>query len=507
MNRRNFLRLAGGAVLLPSGFPLLARADAASDPWLTAFQQAESASPWTLAYRSASADVAGEAIKIRGRFPAAVHGVLFRNGPAVHELGGLRYHHWFDGDGMIQRFVIGATRVAHTGKIVRTPKYEAEMAAGKRLVEGFGTLPPNVQPTASPETLNTANTSVLPIRGERGEELLALWEGGMAYRIDPATLQTLGPKLWRDDLRAVAFSAHPRVDPDGTIWNFGLSMSAGMMVLYEIGADGRLRRAETLKIPHVPMMHDFAVTHRHLVFLLPPLAFDLERRRSGASILDSHVWRPELGMRVLIVEKADWSRRQWLQLPAGFLFHLGNAWEDAQGVIRLDYVHSDEPDRLFEGAREIMRGSHVRGRNHHIALVRLNTAKGTASQELLDIDAEFPRIDTRLTGQRYAHVIHATETSDTRAGFSAVARTHVETGKSELYSYGTDHIVEEHVFVPEPSSAPGGRGWIVGTALDLRNRCTKLSCFAADRLSAGPVAQAALPYALPLGLHGVFVKA
>ncbi|WP_265685709.1 carotenoid oxygenase family protein, partial [Verminephrobacter eiseniae] len=64
-------------------------------------------------------------------------------------------------------------------------------------------------------------------------------------------------------------------------------------------------------------------------------------------------------------------------------------------------------------------------------------------------------------------------------------------------------LVEEHVFVPDGAQP----GWIRGTALDFVQRTTVLSCFAADDLAAGPVAQARLPYALPPGLHGAFVPA
>lgn len=45
-------------------------------------------------------DFAGASAQVSGRFPPAVKGVLFRNGPAIHDMGGLRYQHWFDGDGM-----------------------------------------------------------------------------------------------------------------------------------------------------------------------------------------------------------------------------------------------------------------------------------------------------------------------------------------------------------------------------------------------------------------------
>ena len=141
------------------------------------FAQAQASSPWALGFQAANADLEPQLAAMRGRFPAAVHGLLFRNGP-VHDLAGQRYQHWFDGDGMVQRFAIGATGVVHSGRIVRTSKFSLESAAGERLMPGFGSHWPGMQPAASPDALNVANTSVLPL----GDELLALCEGGSAYR-------------------------------------------------------------------------------------------------------------------------------------------------------------------------------------------------------------------------------------------------------------------------------------------------------------------------------------
>jgi len=44
----------------------------------------------------------------------------------------------------------------------------------------------------------------------------------------------------------------------------------------------------------------------------------------------------------------------------------------------------------------------------------------------------------------------------------------------------------------------------MGTALDTRADNTVLSIFDAAHVSDGPIAQARLPYSLPLGLHGTF---
>jgi len=502
MQRRHLLRLAG-ACAAGSAVALPSFAQAAADPWMAEFQQAESTLPWTLGYRTPAGDFGGASAQVSGRFPAAVQGVLFRNGPAIHDMGGLRYRHWFDGDGMVQRYAITATGVTHSGKVVRTPKFVAEKAAGKRLLEGFGSKWPGLRPVTGPDAFNAANTSVLAVNGE----LLALWEGGSAFAIDPATLETRGAKVWSPETRGVPFSAHPRVDADGTVWNFGVSALSDMLVLYEIGPDAKLRRAQPVRTPHTAYVHDFAITERHLVFLLPPLVLERGRMHEGHSFVDSHVWRPELGMRVLVVDKADFSRQQWLELPAGFMFHLGNAWEDAQGIIRVDYVHAATPDVLYGTDRALMRGQMSQRPQYHIATARLDPARAKASQELLAMQAEFPRIDPRLTGRRHRHLLHATQSQPGHPGFSAVARTAVETGHTDLYSYGADHMVEEHLFIPEPGTAPGGAGWVLGTALDLKQRCTVLACFRADRLSDGPVALARLPYALPLGLHATFMQA
>jgi all-trans-8'-apo-beta-carotenal 15,15'-oxygenase len=497
MQRRELLRLLAGAGVSPW---LASRARAGeSDPWQADFEAADA--PWKLGFATPPADLPEAAATVRGRFPDAVAGTLYRIGPAGHDLGGERYHHWFDGDGMVQRIAIEGTQVRHQGRYVQTAKRVAEQRAGRRLTEAFGTVPAGAEPPASADAINVANTSVLPLAGE----LLALWEGGSATRIDARTLDTLGLKTWRADLAGMPFSAHPKVDPDGTVWNFGVGASQGLLALYEIAPAGTLRRAAVLPVPDLPMAHDFAVTARHLVFLMPPLVYD-RNKPAGTSFLDAHAWKPALGMRALVVDKKDWNRRRMLTLPAGFLFHIGNAWEEGLpgGTrIHIDYVRSEDASSVFTTSRELMRGRRVRSPEPHLTVATLDLGAGRATQETLPLEAEFPRIDPRRVGLRHRRVVHATQVVKERPGFAAVALTDVETGRSRRFVYGPQAMVEEHVWVPDDK----GPGWILGTVLDLARSRTVLSCFAADALGDGPVAQAVLPRALPLGLHGVFVPA
>lgn len=499
MDRRELLRRLAAAGSAPFLLPLLTRADT-NESWQNQFQNATV--PWKAAFATLPGDLPLAAAKVRGRFPDAVAGTLYRIGPAGHDLGVERYHHWFDGDGMAHRFVVRGDEVHHQGRFVATHKRVAEQRAGRRLAEGFGTTFPGIEPATSPDSMNVANINVLPIGGE----LLALWEGGSATRLDPRTLETRGLKTWRSDLAGVPFSAHPRTDPDGTVWNFGVSSGNGLLVLYEIAPEGALRRAEALPIADLPMIHDFAVTDSHLVFLMPPLVYDVQRKTAGASFLDSHVWRPELGMRALVIDKKDWKRQQTFVLPSGFLFHLGNAWEEktASGaVIHLDYARSPDASSVLTSTREVMRGRLVRGAGPRLTVASLNLGTGQATQVELPIEAEFLRMDPRLVGLRHRQVLHATQLRDGLPLWGAIALTDVESAASQRFAYGPQALVEEHVFVPDGT----GPGWIIGTVLDCAQNKTVLSCFAANALADGPVAQATLPYALPLGLHGVFVAA
>lgn len=500
--RRDALqRLLGtGALALPAmGLPLAARAD---DATAQAFESQRAAHPWTQAYVGVQADVAPMPMTLHGKLPTELHGAFFRNGPARHALGGMRYHHWFDGDGLMQRYTLGAQGITHQGRFVRTEKYLADTAAGRPMSPGFGTAIPGTKPPIGPDSLNTANTSVVKHAGE----LMALWEGGSAYRLDEKTLETRGIKTWSPDFAGVPFSAHPRIEADGTLWNFGVSAMAGRLAIYRVRPDGVLANATTLPVPEIAMVHDFAVTEKHLVFLLPPLVFEGARMKSGMSFLDSHVWKPQLGLRVLVLPKDALDQPQWFELPAGFVFHIGNAWEDKDGVIRLDCMRASDAWNATAGLKELMRGRFAIEEFAQLTLIEVDLKAKRARQQVLPQASEFPRIDPRYTGRRHQQVFAALRLSPgDRPGYDAVMRHDIGRGLTDHYRYGADVMVEEHLFVPRPGSTREGDGWVLGSALDLARGRTLFSVFEAQRLADGPVAQAEMPRLMPLGLHAIHV--
>ena len=111
-----------------------------------------------------SGNLDGSAL-LRGRWPAELRGRFYRNGPALFERAGQRYHHWFDGDGMVQQFRIGDGAVQHRGRLVRTTKLRAEQQAGRFLMPTLGTHIDGGPPIGGPDAVNTANTNAIEHAG------------------------------------------------------------------------------------------------------------------------------------------------------------------------------------------------------------------------------------------------------------------------------------------------------------------------------------------------------
>lgn len=505
MDRRTFLStslsISAGALAAAALPRTAALAGAPVDDWAAAFDAALADNPWLLGWKGDGAERDAPSLAVTGRLPDGLAGALYRNGPGRQVVGGLRYRHWFDGDGMVHRWGLSADGATYRGRFVRTRKFVAEERAGRPLAPAFGTVPEGVAAVMASGAMNVANTSVLPLGGR----LLALWEGGAPYALDPATLETAGEHAFRPDLAGLPFSAHPKVEPDGTVWNFGSSFEDGRLLVWRLGPDGALRDLGFLSERFRGMLHDFAVTERHLVFVLPPLTIDPMDWRGG-SFLDAHRWDGTAPMRVVAVEKADLARQRMWELPAGFGFHTGNAWEDTDGTIRFDMALAADARIVQSAFRAVMRGERLDVPPPRETLITLRP-DGRAETALLGPEpAEFPRVDPRAVGRRNRALFHLAHPA-TSPWLTVVVRRDRETGAEDRFDYGPMTAAEEHVFVPRPGSVAEGDGWLVGTVLDVAKRRTGLSVLDARRLADGPVAQAWLDVALPLGFHGAFVAA
>jgi all-trans-8'-apo-beta-carotenal 15,15'-oxygenase len=379
MNRRDILR---GAAVLSSATLLTPEA-----LWAAA------ANDWALGVADVETDLAPTAMtRLHGRAPPQLTGTLFRNGPARFRRPGGGVGHWFDGDGLVRKFQIADGQARIAARFVDTAKRRRDTAAGAVITPGYGTAAGPGAVISSPDDANAANTSVMMAGGE----LWALWEGGSPTVLDPASLETRGLKVLRPDLKGMPFLAHPRVQPDGVVWNLGLA--GKQAIVWKLGPDGALLKAEVIGLPRGSYMHDFTATARHLVIVLQPWMQD----RLTMPFVQSMAWKPELGTQVLVLDKDDLSKRRLFELPPFFFFHLGDAWEDAGGTIRFDACVDDDPSGTAANGGAILRGEVLRGAPPRRALSACTPMAGASSPRRWS--APSFRAPTRASPVRFAAI-------------------------------------------------------------------------------------------------------
>jgi all-trans-8'-apo-beta-carotenal 15,15'-oxygenase len=488
LNRREVLGSLAGMASLPL-VPELAQALAGM----------QTAADWRIAFADLEFNLPSTPLtRVQGKVPGDLSGTLYRNGPGKWHRPGKSATHWFDGDGLVRAFSLADGQATLSAAFVETPKRRADEAAHAVVSGGFGTPMADHVKVNSSDDFNAANISVI----SRGDELWALWEAGSPVAIDPRTLATRGVKTLRDDLAHMPFLAHPRIDPDGVLWNLGVSGTQA--VVWRLGINGDVQAAVPITLPRASYVHDFTATDQHLVILLQPWV-----QRTGemhSDFADMMEWHPQWSTQILVLEKADLTRQRVYELPAFFFFHVGSAWRDPSGSILFDVCRSGDPGFALRGARDVLQGVYRPDAIPTLALVTLRP-DGKASLTDTGIAAEFPRTDGRRSGLSRSFTLHATAKATNEPLFTGVALHDWSTGRSQHFDFGPDHLVEEMVFVPNPGSRSEMNGWILGPSINLRAGKTELHVFDAHHIADGPICTWQAAVALPLSLHGTFVKA
>lgn len=441
---------------------------------------------WTLGLTDVLSDIAPQGLaRIHGGAPADLVGTLYRNGPARFRRGSSASGHWFDGDGLVRAWRIAGGEARLAARFVDTPKRRLEEQLGRIVQPGFGTHAAPGAVVGNNDDTNAANTHVIAAGGR----LLALWEAGSAFALDPESLATQGPVTFRPDLVHMPFLAHPRVEPSGRIWNIGSGGKAAFV--WRLSADGRFEAGELVPLPMASYMHDFTATERHLVIVCQPWVATSSRLPFSHSM----EWQPERGTRVLVIDKDDLSKRREFELPPLFFFHLGDAWEEADGTIRFDGCFHTDPTFAVKGAPGLLEGRNEHVERPELTLVSLHP-DGRAALAPAGITAEFPRVAPEIAGLPRRHTVFVGGYGSDRPFARSVGVWDWERGRADSFDFGDRQLVEEFV--------PVGR-YLVGTTLNLAAQATELHVIDTRHVADGPVVTWRSAAALPLSFHGSWV--
>ena len=473
---------------------------------------------WRGGYRSLTQELDYWIDDLEGEIPAELTGTLLRNGPGLFEINGQPVHHPFDGDGLVCAIAFQHGRAHFRNRYVQTEGYLAERQAGKILYRGvFGTDKPGgwLANVLNLTLKNISNTNIL----YWGGKLLTLWEAAEPYRLDPATLNTLGLDTLDGLLQpGDAFAAHPRIDPASELDNGapclvnfrikpGLSSTITVM---EFDPQGTLLRQNHATVPGFCFIHDFAITPHYSLFFQNPVTFNplpfLAGLRSAGECIRFH---PDKPTRIVIIPRQPGTPApaQTFEIPAGFVFHHANAFEDGDELVIDSICYATlptvDPDADF---RETNFEALDPGQ---LWRFRVNLTTGTVTKSLLDGRcSEFPSLHPALVGRSHRYLyLAATHAPTGNAPHQAILKVDVQSGDRQLWSAAPWGYVGEPIFVPrnlDHTQVSGAEddGWVLTLAYDARSERSAVMILDAQTMQA--IARLNLKHHVPYGLHGRF---
>ncbi len=455
-------------------------------------------------------------LAVVGSIPEYLDGRYLRNGPnPISEINPALYH-WFVGDGMVHGIRIRDGKAEwYRNRWVRSP--QAARALGER--------PPTGHFGASPIG---ANTNVI---GHAGKTIALIESGVPNYELTDE-LETVGVCDFGNSVRG-GYTAHPKRDPQtGELHAVSYSIGQGSTVQYSvIGTDGRARKTVDVTVGGSPMMHDFSLTDRYVIFYDLPVTFDarqaaemtvprglrlptrlllsaligrvripdpifarLPQTRSG-DYRFPYSWNPKYPARIGVMPRdAGNSDIRWFEVEPCYVFHPMNAYDEGDTVV-LDVVRHP---KMFDT-------DHLAPNEGMPTLDRwtVDLADGKVRESRIDDRGqEFPRVDERLVGKRHRYGYAPAFAADAIAD-GVLLKHDFTAGGSRARSFGADRALGEFVFHPRSSEAEEDDGVLMGYVYDRRTDRSELAILDAQTLE--DVATIKLPHRVPAGFHGNWV--
>lgn len=392
-----------------------------------------------------------------------------------------RGHDWFLGDGMVHGLALQGGRA---------PWYRNRWIGSRTAAAALG-RPAAPGPRRGGN--DTVNTNVVEIGGR----IFAVVEAG-SFPVELS--RTLDEQRYNpfDGTLAGSFTGHPHRDPltgethaiayDGRVWD-----SVRHVV---VSPTGQVVREVPVAVEHGPCIHDCAITARFAIVLDLPVTFSFRALLAGYRF--PFRWNPAHKARVgLLPRQGEGGDILWCDVDPCFVFHVANAYDDADGRVVLDVIAYESVFTAIGGGLD---------RPGRLERWTVDPVTRRVARRLLDPDAqEFPRIDERRFGQphRFVYTVSVPADGNTQlAGATEIYKHDLATGERLVHAFGPDRIPGEFVFVPAHAGAGEDEGWLVGLVLDTARDTTDFTILVARAFAAPPVATVRLAHRIPPGFHG-----
>lgn len=425
-------------------------------------------------------EISATDLPVEGAIPPELTGRYLRNGP--NPLPGEVSSHWFTGHGMLHGVRLRDGRAEwYRNRWVRTKALEGQ---------------PMITDKGIDLSVGVANTHVVAHAGR----IMALVESSLPHLVTEE-LDTIGTCDF-DGRLTTAMTAHPKTDPvTGELHFFGYGVMPPFVTYHRLSAAGELVTSAEIAVPGPTMVHDFAITDRHAVFLDLPMVFSFDRLAQGMPF----AWEESYGARIGVMPLDRPGEVRWFDVDPSYVFHVGNAHTDEAGRVVLDAARYSAADAvaMWDGL-----GSDPAGLTSGAAATgyarlhrwTLDPATGAATETPLhDRGLEFPTVDDARVGRaaRYRYAV---------AGASdAIVKIDLD-GPTVEHVLDADTVAGEAVFVPSGrADRAEDDGWLLTITTRRDGGASRLLVLDATDVGGAPVAAVTLPRGVPAGFHGSWI--
>lgn len=450
-----------------------------------------------------------DSLPVEGRVPSWLRGSLFRNGPALFEVGTRNFRHWFDGFGMTHKFSFEDDgRVSYKNRFSHGPGYNSARETGTMRRNEFAT-PARLSTLSRISALlkgasrsRNANENVLNIGGD----LVVTGFTPETHEINPLTLMTVNAS--RDGSPAVGHlgGGHFIHDYDEKT-TYAVSTKLGPIshhLVHKIpfGSKKRIPVAQHRSI-QPRFMHSFAITKRRVILTEHPWCVNPITFLAGTKpLLECCSWRPEKGTRFTLIDKRDGTVVGVFETEPFFTLHHVTAVDSSENEVVVDLCAYSDVSIIDKLKLSNLRAAddpalpHCEPRRY-----RLNLNDGSVRRDALcEASLEFPRVhDVWRDATNYRHLYGVGVRAGTRDFHNQLLKVNVQAGTFQQW-FEEDCHPGEPVFAPKPAANDEDAGALLSVVFDGATGTSFLLILDAKTLA--ELARIPLPHHVPFGFHG-----
>lgn len=450
-----------------------------------------------------------DSLKVSGEIPLDLDGIYVRNthNPVHHALG---VYHPFDGDGMLHAVHFSQGKASYRNRFVETTGFLAEAGAGKALWPGL--LQPELGTRRGWGSIgamkDNAGTDVLC---HAGKLLATMAQGSEPWRIDPLSLETLGPdQNWARKLPD-GLSAHYKVDPaTGDMMFFNYPEKWPHMHYGVINRDNQLVHYVPIELPGARWPHDMGVTKNYSILHDTSMFFDPEALKKG--VRRAGFFRDVPTRFGIIPRFGDSSQIRWFEATPCHIMHLANCYEDGDDVV-MDGCIMPEPAVHPVGAaanKDIYARILAKLDKHQNKTLmhrwRFNLKTGQTSEQYLDDEVtEFPICSNDYVGRQYRYSYNVLYKPGDWL-FSGLKRFDLLTGTTQRHEFGPNRYGSEPQIARRLGAVAEDDGYLITLIADMNLNRSEVLILDASDISRAPIASIILPERVSIGTHACWVE-